>query len=402
VDTKDTANPEVRADQYAGVNVSGLTPSSGGITTINGCDSGSGWLTVQYQTQQQLFFAEVLGFGSSGGVTTAATSAWGPAGGAFAVPIVIDSGYLQGTCKVPDGIQIDQTCALWYNNGNSSLGAANWGYMNLDQWDVTPTTNCSNAGSSSRAGWVINGYPDLRLLNGDPPGTQPTYVCGDTGHTTSDWSTLQSQIGKIKYFPVNDCSGQLDKSGNPTPCPSTPDKYDIIGFTQLLVQAVYKGNDPLAIGSPGASGTCTLSTTSFTNGQVKNLADAYGTGGGCPASVPDNLPSTGVHVFPKKGAEYLQCAPGDLSSSCAYWYDPVLRQITWRTTNASNLKVQFDWSMNGTPGACGSHPSDPNAICLVTQWKGFITGPGPVGGGKNLGAGAVDLCDRTLGTCPDQ
>ncbi len=25
---------------------------------------------------------------------------------------------------------------MWYNNGDSSLGDANWGYMNLDQWNV--------------------------------------------------------------------------------------------------------------------------------------------------------------------------------------------------------------------------------------------------------------------------
>ena len=28
-----------------------------------------------------------------------------------------------------------------------------------------------------------------------------------------------------------------------------------------------------------------------------------------------------MHITPKKGAEYTQCAPGDLSATCAYWYD---------------------------------------------------------------------------------
>jgi hypothetical protein len=31
----------------------------------------------------------------------------------------VDSGYL-GVCKVPDGIEIGDTCAFWYNNGDRS------------------------------------------------------------------------------------------------------------------------------------------------------------------------------------------------------------------------------------------------------------------------------------------
>ncbi len=392
-----TFTPEWRADAYAASNQDGLLAQDGGVTEITGCYKGSGYLSVRYTTQQPLFFAGVLGFGPTGAVSANATAAWGPAGGAFALPIVLDSGYLQGVCKVPDGIQIDDTCAFWYDNG-ASLGNANWGYMNLDQWNVSSGTNCSNAGTSNRDNWIINGYPDIRTLNGNPPGTAPTYVCNDTGHSSADWKTLQDETGNVKYFPVNDCSGQLAKGGGVSPCPSTPDKYDIIGFTKLLVSAVYKGNDALAIGTPGASGKCTLTTTSLTTGQVKNLADSYGVNG-CPSS-PDTI--SAVRISPKKGADFNQCVPGDISASCAYWYDPAARQITWRTTNKANLKIQYDWSMNGTPGACGIHPSDPNAICLVTQWKGFSTGPAPIGGGKDFGVGSVALCDRTYKTCPGQ
>jgi Putative Flp pilus-assembly TadE/G-like len=301
--SQDSATPEDRADAYAMDNVPGLSASDGGITTITGCHAGSGYLSVQYTNQQPLFFAGILGFGSKGNVTTAATAAWGPLASGAALPIVLDSGYLQGTCKVPDGIQIGDTCDLWYNNGGSTLGAANWGFMNLDEWNVSPSANCSNAGSSSRNDWIVNGYPSLLGLNGAPAGTAPTYVCNDTGHSSSDWSTLKSQEGLVKLFPVNDCSGQLDKNGQVTTCPSTPDKYDIIGFTDLLVLHVYKGNDPLAI----AAG-----------------------------------------------------------------------------------------------GACAGHRSDPNAICLVTQWEGFTTGAGGVGGGTSFGAESVALCDRSLQTCPGQ
>ena len=400
-DETDTFTPEGRADVYAAANVDGLAAENGGITDIVGCDDGAGYLSVRYQSQQQLYFAQVLGFGSTMPVRAAATAAWGPTAGGSAVPIVLDSGYLQGVCKVPDGIAIDDTCAFWYNNGDSTLGDATWGFMNLDQWNVSPGENCHNVGASDRRDWIINNYPDLLTLNGTPPGTVPTYVCVDTGHSSDNWSTLYSQRGKMKLFPVNDCGGQLDKSGITAPCPATPDKYDIIGFTRLLISDVYKGNDPAAIGSPGASGTCTMSTTSLTTGQVKALADSFGTSG-CPSTSPDTVLASAVHIYPKKGAEYTQCVPGDTSATCAYWYDATARTITWRTANATNLKIQFGWSMNGTPGACGIRPSDPNAICLVTQWKGFTTGPGPVGEGEAFGAQSFVLCDRNLGSCPGQ
>jgi Flp pilus assembly protein TadG len=398
-DETDPFTPEGRADVYAAANVDGLAAENGGITEIVGCDDGSGYLSVEYQTQQPFFFAQALGFGDSGPVNATATAAWGPTAGGYALPIVLDSGYLQGTCKVPDGVEIDDTCAFYYNNGDESLGDATWGFMNLDQWNVSPGQNCTAAGSSDRADWIVNDYPDILPLNGTPAGTAPTYVCVDTGHSASNWSILYSQIGEMKLFPVNDCNGQLDKSGNPVACPETPDKYDIIGFTRLMIAEVYRGDDPAAIGTPGATGSCTMSTTSLNTGEVKAVADSYGSSG-CPSVSPDTISS--VTITPKKGSVYTQCAPGDTSPSCAYWWDPAARTITWRAASATDLKIEYGWSMNGTPGACGIRPSDPNAICLVTQWKGFTTGPGKIGEGEDFGAQSIILCDRNLGSCPGQ
>ena len=179
-----------------------------------------------------------------------------------------------------------------------------------------------------------------------------------------------------------------------------PDKYDIIGFTRLKIVAVYEGDDPAAIGTPGASGTCDVSKVNLTNGQVKPLSDTYGSGGGCPGGSPDTIDPADVHVSTKTGVEVVQCVPGDLAPTCGYWYDPVTRSITWRLPDAKDLKFQYGWSMNGTSGACGVHPSDPNAICLVTEWRGFTTSQGPIGSGQSFGASAFALCDLELGTCP--
>ncbi|MEX1262578.1 MAG: pilus assembly protein TadG-related protein [Actinomycetota bacterium] len=404
---EDTLDPEAQADTYAADNVATAVTGTTNITEIVGCDDeGNGHVSVEYLTQQDLFFAGVLGFGNTGDVRTAATAAWGAAAGGFAVPIVLESGYLQGTCQIPDGVTIGDTCAMYYNNGDSSLGEANWGFMNLEQWNVDSGENCHNPGSNDRGDWILNDYGDPLVLNGAPPGSEPTYVCNDTGHSTANWQNLvdRMSVNSIVLFPVNDCEGQLDKSGSVSPCPSTPDKYDIIGFTRLKLIEVYKGNDAAAIGTPGTGGTCTLANASLTSGQVKPLSDTYGSGGGCPSGSPDNLNASDVHIFPKESSdpEYRQCVPGDLSPSCGYWYDSVARQITWRSANATGLKVQYGWSMNGTEGACGSRPSDPNAICILTEWKGFTTSSGPIGSGKNFGVSAFALCDLGLGTCPEE
>ena len=143
---EDTLDPEAVADTYAADNVDGVLTGTSNITEIVGCDDGNGHVSVEYLTQQNLFFAGVLGFGSTGDVSTQATAAWGPAAGGYAVPIVLESGYLQGICKIPDGVSIGDTCAMYYNNGDASLGDANWGFMNLDMWNVDAGENCHNAG----------------------------------------------------------------------------------------------------------------------------------------------------------------------------------------------------------------------------------------------------------------
>ena len=78
---EDALVPEAQADLYAADNVDGVVTGTSNITEMVGCDVGKGHLSVEYLTQQELFFAGVLGFGNSGDVRTAATAAWGPAAG---------------------------------------------------------------------------------------------------------------------------------------------------------------------------------------------------------------------------------------------------------------------------------------------------------------------------------
>ena len=161
----DSDNPETVADRYATDNVNGLTGvnATTNITQSPGCDSrASGHVTVQYSMAQQLYFAEVLGFGKTSLVSAVSTAAWGPLASGYPVPIVLDSGQLQGSCNLPSpGVPIGTECSFWYNNSTGSirnldplLGTSSWGYMNLGQWGVPGNANCSNAGSSQRGSWI--------------------------------------------------------------------------------------------------------------------------------------------------------------------------------------------------------------------------------------------------------
>ncbi len=432
-DQADATLPETQSDTYATQNVGSLTTGDGGIIDVQNCDTGkSGYVTVQYHQDQRLYFAQVLGFGSTNGVTTKATAAWGPLAGGNVVPIVIEAGMLQGPCDIPGTTLPDPnddstwpTCPLWYNNND--LGNADWGFMNLDQWGVTPGENCSNAGASNRSDWIENDYTKNQLLlQGDPPGSDPTYVCVDTGHNASDWKDLVDRMlaQPVVLFPVNDCNGQLDKSGNVAPCPATPDKYDIIGFVKLHLTQVLKGNDttladgtPCAVdcgGTPPKTGSCPPSATMGT----ATDAGAYGLGGwsldtlavsACGATkAPDTVAN--VSVTKKVGpvtTTYVKCTTP--AAGCDYVFDAATHHIDWYNgltrSGANTYTLQFDWTINGiapTPGICAPHTSDPNAICLQTKYAGFSTGGNVVGEGDLFGAFGYVLCDRDLGTCPDQ
>src|SRR5437868_6906437 len=260
----DPTDPLTQANTAAANNVNGTGLNGGIIDNPWGCSATQrtprGYVTVQYSFPQQLFFAGIFG-ASSRDVTTQATAAWGPLAGGNAIPIVLESSQFQGKCDVPN-VDVGTTCAFWYNNGGSSIGDANWGFLNLDQWNVTTSTNCNaGGGSNARGGYILNNFgTDLTLAD---PG--PTYVCSSTGRATDNWQDLNDRMngvgcktgpcpGPVILMPVNDCNKEVDKNGNVVPCGTgTPDKFAIIGFTTLQLSQVLRGDNPAAIGSPGTA-----------------------------------------------------------------------------------------------------------------------------------------------------
>jgi hypothetical protein len=166
----------------------------------------------------------------------------------YPVPVVIDD-----TACDPSALEVGETCAAW--DAPDDPAGSDFGFANLELWDVATEANCTNAGSANRSEWIAFGYPDSLGLEGDPPGSDPTYVCSDSGHSSRDVSDLQDSEGQVKLFPVNSCAGQLDAAGDPAPCPATAGKFDVTSFARMLIQHVYQGDDPAAVGTPGSPPT---------------------------------------------------------------------------------------------------------------------------------------------------
>jgi hypothetical protein len=231
------------ADRLATANVADATEATAPVYTPS-CDAAGGKVTVHYQGSQQLFFARIVGVGSPKVVSTAATATWGGAGSSSNIsPLMLDlRTTFSPNCDIPN-VPVGTICYFWWDNSSQFLGNAAWGLMNLTQWNVTPTTGCSNAGQSQYRDWLQNGFPGTLTLN-DPP---PTYVCRDSGFFGGALDNdIQAAIdtGRQYAFPVNDPNGQIDKNGSLCPGPScTPDKYDIIGFAFMKPVGIYKQKD---------------------------------------------------------------------------------------------------------------------------------------------------------------
>jgi Flp pilus assembly protein TadG len=413
------------ADFTALTNVTG--PGLSGIVTDSGtCHTGaSGWVKVQYSQPQHLFFAPVLGFSNSNGVTTKATAVWGPAGAANPVPLVI---YMNSfnNCKLQDPTP-EPTCYVWEDNTNTSGSQNGFGFLDLRTdnpsqygWDSVAGAPCSNAGSDVKR-WIED-YPDSNI--GDLPLNYPaaTYVCLISGGRSAAWGNDAQKDGPIYdlvddddvadqndaedilLFPLNRCDtnspasfGQLD-SGSPISCPNTPDQYDIVGFVAMKIKAIYTPNE-----ASGSQGTCKPNNASVTmiNGSTVSLS-AFGISNGCFTTAPSAY--SNVKVTKKQngqpGPQPVFC-PGAATATCDYTVS-TSGLLTWNAAGpaAENqpYDIAFDWVLYGP---CGPAPGNNSGHCMVVQVTNVqVGGTNPGQGDPNSNLRAVKLCDPSIaGSC---
>ena len=302
----DPQTPEQAADALAADNSGAADVSNpSNILQSSGCDTAdTGYVTVQYGANQQLFFAGLFGQGQ-GHVTTQATAIWGPAGAVNPMPIVIYQDSFQN-CEF-DAIDPNKTCYVWEDNNNVNGSQSSFGLLDLRTdrpsqygWNSDPGVTCSDPGGAIDQ-WITN-YPDPSI--GDLPLNypNPTYVCRASGNRQSTWDDLANLAGQTLFFPINRCDntlpgnlgGQLlPKSSSEAACSQTPGQYDIIGFFAAKLIIIYKPNDPAVQGGTGScSGVRTFPgpNNPFT---VYSMFEATQPSP-CPASAPDLISNVAV------------------------------------------------------------------------------------------------------------
>ena len=408
------AAPEAAADYQVQENgrITGFEVVGTNIVSMTSCGLQWGHVSVEYTSQQDLFFAPALGFESSKPVTTEATASWG-LGSNNPVPLVISS-LSSASCPVPPSgtPTFEQTCAFWYDNDRFVGG--NFGFLSLNAagWNVPIDSNCSGSvagGTNSLTGWVDGTLPASVAINW----TNPTYVCTETGikgvggkggMNSQLWNAVEALEGEIRDFPINwegpgappvegaPAQGTVYKDGNPDDI----DKYDVIGFASLRIVDVVSVDE-----ADGGEGVCTTKNNTpivwTAADQVLDLNTISNqTPGwqGCPSTPLDAITSLSV----------TQAKPNDppcCTVDVDFTYDDATRTVTWinGAVVPKETKVTFGWLIDPNNGPCGQIPANNSAVCVITEWQSSTLDENHQPTDQNT---VIRLCDFTYGTCLDQ
>jgi hypothetical protein len=361
-----------QADALATANIAEAIRESYAAFPMGGCPLPDlvglavGCVTAKYHADQDSIFAPTIGGNATGRVGWEASAAWGVARSGNPVPFELDAPALSPCLiEVPEG-EPETECAFWFNN--ESTPASTWDFMNLNEWDVAPDSTCSNVGTSELNDWISG-----RVLVETELDTIPTYVCRATGARPPVWNELAEQVGKIKFFPVNDPDREVLGEHR---------KYAIIGWAPMRVVAVLSGE--AAYGSGMIA--CEDTTWDPTPGAILYL-DLLAGRGGNPCPNGQNPDFATAPVISKGGTTYVEGPGAD------YTYDPSTRTVTWLRDDPpdgppQDVKVEFDWALSGR---CGVQEPDPNSRCIVLSY------PGPQTGGTGIcTAGCEDFGLRAV------
>jgi Flp pilus assembly protein TadG len=258
-DGKTEADAVAASDSLATTNVPGAALDGTGFEVLQGaCGvTSSGMLAVNYGGVQAKNLAPAIGSSASKVVHANATAIWGAAGaGAGVAPFSLHAGRLS-ECEIPPPDPDNpptEDCKFYWNNNPDYIGQSLWTPLDLDKWNVVPSERCNGTDTNSLREWIAGSAP-LVTLNFP----EPTYVCNGSGLHKPAFEDLADRAGDTFMFPVNSpCAGtvvdpeigpimhgQIDSSSTATEvCPPVkPDKFDIVGFAQLEIVALWSGND---------------------------------------------------------------------------------------------------------------------------------------------------------------
>ena len=429
---EDAADFEVQANSPIAADE--VTPTNLTYPPPGGCANPSqyGHATVQYTSDQALYFPPVLGFSHETPVTTTATASWG-LGSNNPIPIVLTPALSTGTCTIPPlgTPSTGTTCSYWYDNDR--LGGGNFAFLTLNAagWDVPSTSNCAGGqagGSSNLKGWINGSLPASVALNW----TDPTYVCTETGirgvqngslncsnpnnpgNQSSVWEALEclAAVHAIRDFPINWEGPSAPPVANApsqgtihTGSPGNPtiDKYDIIGFASMKVMDVVTPQeaagqttttqqpwDPsnysfnasrITLTATLPSGSVVTYTWTGTRQQGQRTVNVGGT---CTFTTGQPT-APGQYTWPAFGGNGSQC-PGNGDTLNQGQPNPL--SITYPVTTTTY-----------TP--CGPPPpGNSSAMCVILEYQhSTLDSDFPPGTDNNT---VVRLCDLAYDTCLDQ
>jgi hypothetical protein len=237
-----TFEADFQAGHYAGANHDGARVAGGYPRYFPSCDSPAGLVRVRVTVDTPLFFAPVLGAGSETPVTTEAVAAWGGAGaGEKVAPLMLSANRLSD-CEIPpanpEALPEGTVCAFWWNNSsrgqsNPDLANAEWGTLDLMNWDILPPVHCGNSTPPEFEEWMLRGFPLPLPIDSDfyggIEGDTHTYVCRGQGNFGA---ALDRDI---------------EAAATPDPDTGEKDPLYFIGFAYLYIDAIYRGNQDEAL-----------------------------------------------------------------------------------------------------------------------------------------------------------
>jgi Flp pilus assembly protein TadG len=257
----------------SGANLSGTTST---IIAQQGCGTSReyGYVTVRVTTNQDLYFAPIIGFDSSG-ISAEATAAWGMTVGP-PVPVMASIGGPNAfsSCDVPDPTP-GETCYVLMDNDHN--GGGQFGFLSLTDWypvGADPLTMaCNSAGGTNLLRDQIAGVNMPRYVYG-----APAWSCKVPGASAQTWPTLS---GLTRWFPLTD-PAITEPSGK---------FYYVAGFAQATVVSVeQKSWSDVATGPGNGNGGG--------NGGNGNGGGNGGNGGGPPIDPAQKTCGNGILVPP--------------------------------------------------------------------------------------------------------
>jgi Flp pilus assembly protein TadG len=200
------------------------------------CDApaGPGLRTVTVTTSASIeyFFAPIFDI-HSGSIGGEAVAVWGPSTVANPIPISVSLDQLSSCGIVPNQPPVEEIqCTIEYPK--DTLEEPRWGVLDMSNWNDPEAAPCHVSANDLNNIISSGGWTDDVGLNGDPPGSEPTYVCLDNGLSFSVWDSL---TGGTYIFPVIDIATSLGHSPDCTGADTTCqiDTVNVVSWVVLHI-----------------------------------------------------------------------------------------------------------------------------------------------------------------------